>query len=258
MTDAGEDLYSRLQQLQSHFTWDLKKEDLELEQQDEDQELGQQRAVAHSCCFLAYVRYLQGRPEEAESILSQSEEKIRECYGEESDLRLIVTYGDLAWLKYHRGDYTQSQNFYKRVQDVLVKYPVDSSTDLHPEVYGEKAWTYLKLSKSYYSKAIDCFRRALKLQPDRYEWNKGYAIALYRTEEVLSIKRIERRQQGNREGDGEGDGGGDREGDGEGDGEAARDQQNHFPEPDPTDPADDQSAAHGERAEGTPQSPAEQ
>lgn len=56
-SDAGEDLYSRLQQLQSHFTWDLKKEDLELEQQDEDQELGQQRAVAHSCCFLAYVRY---------------------------------------------------------------------------------------------------------------------------------------------------------------------------------------------------------
>lgn len=66
-----------------------------------------------------------------------------------------------------------------------VKYPVDSSTDLHPDVYGEKGWTFLKLSKSFYPRAIECFRKALELQPDNWEWNNGYAITLYRTELVL-------------------------------------------------------------------------
>ncbi|KAK2820751.1 hypothetical protein Q5P01_023710 [Channa striata] len=197
MSDAGENLRSRLLQLQSRFTWDLKKDDLELDdlsrqlQHDIDLGLGQRGATAHSYSFLAYVRYLQGRLQEAESLLSRSEEKTKECFGDESELRLIVTYGDLAWLKYHTGDYTESQTYWQRVQDILVKFPVDSSTDLHPEVYGEKAWTYLKMSKSYYSKAVECFRRALKLQPKDCEWNNGYAIALYRTEEDMTKTHLE-------------------------------------------------------------------
>ncbi|GAA6235911.1 uncharacterized protein LOC108891481, partial [Lates japonicus] len=132
--------------------------------------------------------------EEAVSLLNQTEEKTRECFGEESEQRLIVTYGDLAWLKYHTGDYQQSQAYCQRVNDILVKYPVDSSTDLHPDVYGEKGWTFLKLSKSFYPRAIECFRKALELQPDNWEWNNGYAITLYRTEldssELYPEKRV--------------------------------------------------------------------
>uniref|UniRef100_A0A3Q1IR75 Interferon-induced protein with tetratricopeptide repeats 5-like n=1 Tax=Anabas testudineus TaxID=64144 RepID=A0A3Q1IR75_ANATE len=188
MSDCCSALSMQLQQLQSRFTWDLKTEDMDLEnlstrlQDHIELKLGQRGALARSYSFLAYVRYLQGRTEEAESLLSQSEEKTREYYHEESELRLIVMYGDLAWLKYHRGDYTQSQNYYKRVQDVLLKFPAGSTTALHPEVFGEKAWTYLKFSRSYYHKAVDCFRRALELQPDDSEWNAGLAISLYRIE----------------------------------------------------------------------------
>ena len=70
-----------------------------------------------------------------------------------------------------------------------LKYPTGSSEVIHPEVYGEMAWTYFKFSRSYYPKAIDCFRKALELQPDDIEWNAGFAIALYRTESVsLLIK----------------------------------------------------------------------
>ncbi|XP_071383541.1 interferon-induced protein with tetratricopeptide repeats 5-like [Centroberyx affinis] len=182
------DLRSRLLRLESRFTWDLKKEDLDLKdlsivlQEQIDLGLGQRGAVAHSYSYLAYVRYLQDKPEEAMSLLSQSEEKTRECFGEESELRLIVMNGDLAWLSYQTGDFTQSDTYCLRVEDILVKYPTSSPTVLHPEVYGEKAWTFLKFSKLYYPKAKDCFLKALELQPDNSQWNAGYAIALYRTE----------------------------------------------------------------------------
>ncbi|XP_005753904.1 interferon-induced protein with tetratricopeptide repeats 5-like [Pundamilia nyererei] len=132
---------------------------------------------------LMVLRYLQSQREEALSLLNQSEETIRERHGDESERRLIVTYGDMAWLKYHAGDFAQSQSYCQKVEDMLVKYPTGSSASLLPEVYGEQAWTYLKLSKSYYLQAVDSFRKALETQTDDIEWNAGYAIALFRTEE---------------------------------------------------------------------------
>uniref|UniRef100_A0A3B4YIL3 Interferon-induced protein with tetratricopeptide repeats 5-like n=1 Tax=Seriola lalandi dorsalis TaxID=1841481 RepID=A0A3B4YIL3_SERLL len=179
--DSRSALHSRLLQLQSRFTWDLRKDDIELEnlstrlQDHIELQLGQRGAVARSYSFL-------DRPKDAVSLLNQSEEKTRECYGQESEQRLIVTYGDLAWLKYHTGDYTQSESYCQR-------YPTGSSTVLHTEVYGEKAWTYLKFSRSYYPKAIDCFCKALELQPDDSEWNAGLAIALSRTEAVSFLMK---------------------------------------------------------------------
>ncbi|XP_007572822.1 interferon-induced protein with tetratricopeptide repeats 5-like isoform X1 [Poecilia formosa] len=181
-------LFSMLQQLQSHFTWDLKKEDMELENLSTRLEehialqLGRPGAVALSCSLLAYVRYHQNQPDEALKLLLKSEQTTKEVYLEDSERRLIVTYGDLAWLYYHTGKFTKSQKYCQRAQDVLIKYPTSSSEVLHPEVYGEKAWTYLKLSKPYYPEAIKYFQRALEVQKDDSEWNAGYAIALFRTE----------------------------------------------------------------------------
>ncbi|XP_030611549.1 interferon-induced protein with tetratricopeptide repeats 5-like [Archocentrus centrarchus] len=198
MSEGSSALLSRLQQLQCHFTWDLKKESVDLEdlstrlQNDIQLQLGKPGAVAHSYNFLAYVRYLQDQQEEALSHLNQSEETITERYADESERRLIVTYGDMAWLKYHTGDYTQSQSYCQRVEDQLLKYTTGSSTSLLPEVYGEKAWTYLKFSRSSLSKAIDCFRKALEVQTRDSEWNAGYAIALFRTE----LRHLENLEKG--------------------------------------------------------------
>uniref|UniRef100_A0A3Q1GTB5 Uncharacterized protein n=1 Tax=Acanthochromis polyacanthus TaxID=80966 RepID=A0A3Q1GTB5_9TELE len=166
----------RLQQLQSRFTWKLEEEDLQLDDLSRQLELGQRGATAHYCRLLAYVRYLQVRPQEALALLSQSEDRTRECYGEDSERRLIVTYGDMAWMHYHHGDHKQAESYCSRE-----KHPSGSSEFL-PEVFGEKGWTFLKFSKSLYPAAIQCFRDALKLQPDDWEWNTGLAIALYRTE----------------------------------------------------------------------------
>ncbi|CAK6984613.1 interferon-induced protein with tetratricopeptide repeats 5-like [Scomber scombrus] len=89
------------------------------------------------------------------------------------------------------------------------KYPTSSPSVLHPEVYGEKGWTYLKFSFTYYTKAIECFQQALEQQPEDSEWNAGLAIALYRKEsdsqkgsktslnieESLAIKQLRRALQ---------------------------------------------------------------
>ncbi|XP_041671091.1 interferon-induced protein with tetratricopeptide repeats 5-like [Cheilinus undulatus] len=181
-------LLCRLQRLECRFTWDLKRDDTDLEnlstrlQEHIALQLGQQGALARSYSFLAYVRYLQGQPDEALSLLSQSEETTRKCYGEESERRLVVTYGDLAWLKYETGAITESQRYCSMVEETLRKFPTGPPADLHPEVYGEKGWSYLKFSRSYYQKAVACFQKALALQPDDSEWNAGCAIALYRME----------------------------------------------------------------------------
>ncbi|XP_035767830.1 interferon-induced protein with tetratricopeptide repeats 5-like [Neolamprologus brichardi] len=136
------------------------------------------------------MQYLQDQREEALSLLNQSEETIRERHGDESEKRLIVTYGDMAWLKYHDGDFAQSQSYCQKVEDILVKYPTGSSGGLLPEVYGDQAWTYFKVSWSSLSKAIDCFHKALEVQRHDTEWNAGYAIALFCREQwVLGNKQ---------------------------------------------------------------------
>uniref|UniRef100_A0A668U7Q0 Interferon-induced protein with tetratricopeptide repeats 5 n=1 Tax=Oreochromis aureus TaxID=47969 RepID=A0A668U7Q0_OREAU len=157
-------LLSRLEQLQCHFTWDLKL-DVDLET----------LSVVNTSCGtsvddLLVLRHLQDQQEEALSLLNQSEKTIRERHGDESERRLIVTYGDMAWLKYHDGDF--------------VKYSTGSSGSFIPEVYGEQAWTYFKMSRSFLSDAIDCFRKALEVKTRDIEWNAGYAIALFCREQV--------------------------------------------------------------------------
>ncbi|KAL4008202.1 hypothetical protein ACER0C_002054 [Sarotherodon galilaeus] len=184
MSEDSSALLSRLQQLQCHFTWDLKL-DVDLETLSTrlqiDIEFHQSLCKGAGCFYslLAYVRYLQDQREEALSLLNQSEETIRERHGDESEKRLIVTYGDMAWLKYHDGDFAQSQSYCQRVEDILVKYPTGSSGSLLPEVYGEQGWAYFKVSRSSLSKAIDCFHKALEVQTHDTEWNTGYAITLF-------------------------------------------------------------------------------
>uniref|UniRef100_A0A3B4UP57 Uncharacterized protein n=1 Tax=Seriola dumerili TaxID=41447 RepID=A0A3B4UP57_SERDU len=121
--------------LQSHFTWDLKKEDLQLDdlckqlQHNIELALGQRGAVANAYSFLN-----------------------QEPQGSGSGSGSVHSLDPVSL-------------------SLQAKHPVDSSTDLRPEVYGEQGWTFLKFSKSYYPRAIDCFRKALELQPENWEMN---------------------------------------------------------------------------------------
>ncbi|XP_062382962.1 interferon-induced protein with tetratricopeptide repeats 5-like [Sardina pilchardus] len=181
-------LETKLQQLECHFTWDLAKESADLSDLQtrlEDQielDLGKKAGAIRSYCFLAYVRYLQGFLDDALTNLLKSEEKGREYHGDDCERFLIITYGNLAWLHYHRGSYSQCESYLEKLVGIKEKFPTASPTELHPEVYGQKGWTYLKFAHKYRHIAKQCFKKALEQEPDESEWNAGYGIALHRTE----------------------------------------------------------------------------
>ncbi|KAG5262850.1 hypothetical protein AALO_G00279580 [Alosa alosa] len=198
-------LETKLQQLECHFTWDLTKENADLSDLQtrlEDQielDVGKKAGAIRSYCFLAYVRYLQGFPDDALTNLVKSEEFTREYQGDDRERFLIVTYGNLAWLHHHLGSYSECESYLEKLVSIKEKFPTGSPTVLHPEVYGQKAWTYLKFAHKYYERAKQCFEKALEQEPDESEWNAGYGIALYRTEnnnsrleDSLAVKQLRR------------------------------------------------------------------
>ncbi|XP_057215438.1 interferon-induced protein with tetratricopeptide repeats 5-like [Triplophysa rosa] len=179
---------TELAELQCHFTWDLKKEDTNITdhltrlEQHRDLYLGQKSGTAHTHNSLAYVKYLLGSYEEALTNLQKSVELTKDCYGDNCDERLIVTYGNFAWLHFHMKQYSECKSYLDRLKEIREPKPPVSTSVLYPDVFGEKAWALFKFSRKYYDRAIECFRKALELEPERGEWNAGYAIVLYRIE----------------------------------------------------------------------------
>ncbi|XP_030630939.1 interferon-induced protein with tetratricopeptide repeats 5-like [Chanos chanos] len=189
-TSATQDRYfkTKLLQLECHFTWALRKDDADLTdvlnrlEEQIELDLGKKAGVARSYNLIAFVKYLLGSSQEALTYLQKSVELTKDYRGEDSERHLIVTYGDLAWLHYHTGDYTQCESYLGKLKDIREKFPTKSTSVHYPEVLGEKGWTFLKFSQKHYDKAKECFKKALEQEPDESEWNAGYAIALYRTE----------------------------------------------------------------------------
>ncbi|XP_029484875.1 interferon-induced protein with tetratricopeptide repeats 5-like [Oncorhynchus nerka] len=185
-------ILTKLLQLECRFTWDLRQDDMDIDNLQtrlKDQielGLGKEAGVARTFSNLAYIKYLKGYPEEAMANLLKAEELTREYHGEDCEKHLIVPYGDLSWLHYHVGDYIKCQSYLEKLEEMKEKFPTSSTSVLHPEVYGEKGWTFLKFSYKYYDKALECFKKALELEFEESESNAGYAIALYRTEKELS------------------------------------------------------------------------
>ncbi|XP_072559827.1 interferon-induced protein with tetratricopeptide repeats 5-like [Paramormyrops kingsleyae] len=95
---------------------------------------------------------------------------------------LIVTYGNFAWLYYHLDDHVKSMHYLEKVEDIKQRFPTQSPTAFHAEVYGEMGWTFLMYSWKYIETAKECFEKAMKEHPDNPDWNCGYATALYRVE----------------------------------------------------------------------------
>ncbi|XP_048861351.1 interferon-induced protein with tetratricopeptide repeats 1B-like isoform X2 [Brienomyrus brachyistius] len=180
-------LREKLIQLQCHFTWALRKEDTDLSdlqnrlEDDVSFSSADQAGDKHLFSFLAFVNYLQDQPEEALANLTKAEDHIRK-HNKECEKMLIVTYGNFAWLYYHLNDHAKSMSYLEKVEDIRQRFPTQSPTAFHAEVYGEMGWTFLMYSRTYHKKAKECFEKALKEYPDNPDWNCGYATALYRAE----------------------------------------------------------------------------
>ncbi|XP_051959367.1 interferon-induced protein with tetratricopeptide repeats 5-like [Xyrauchen texanus] len=192
MSFTQDSLKTKLGQLECHFTWELKKEDLDLNnllnrlEEQVELDLGREQGVARTHNSLGFVKFLCGLKEEALSHLLRSEVLINESLKDNCDKTLIVTYGNFAWLNYHMENYTECESYLQRLQKINEKFHTESSSV--PEVLGEKGWTFLKFSRKYYDRAKEVFVKALELEPGHGEWNAGYAIALYRTETESSCK----------------------------------------------------------------------
>ncbi|KAI4893554.1 hypothetical protein NFI96_004198 [Prochilodus magdalenae] len=181
-------LETELQQLECHFTWELKKEDINITdllnrlEQHEEFSLGGKAGVAQTYNTLAFVKYLLGSPAEALDYLQKSMELTKEYRESNCDKWLIVTYGNLAWLQYHMKCYAECESYLEKLREIAEKFPTESSSALCHEVLGEKAWALFKFSRDYYERAKECFRKALELEPREPQWNAGYAFVLHRTE----------------------------------------------------------------------------
>ncbi|XP_056627534.1 interferon-induced protein with tetratricopeptide repeats 10 [Triplophysa dalaica] len=175
-------LRTKLDQLECHFTWALKKDDMDLNRLDEQFKLDVEKKENPTQIYnaLAYVKFLQGFQEEALSNLMTSLKLYKECHEEEFNKSLIVTYGNLAWINYHMKNYTECESYLQKVLKINENMSSESSSV--PEVLGEKGWTFRRFSFKYYEKSKECFKKALDLEPEVGKWNAGYAIALYRTE----------------------------------------------------------------------------
>ncbi|XP_044276556.1 interferon-induced protein with tetratricopeptide repeats 5-like isoform X1 [Varanus komodoensis] len=189
MSDISKDSLEKiLTQLECHFTWMLLKDDVdpdELEERILEQICFlQSRSKVRNYNLLAYVKYLNGKREEALESLQKAKEAAEEEYPGDIEKNSLVTWGNYAWLYCHMDRLPEAETYVKRVESVCKQHQSDSPYKMTlPEIYCEKGWAFLKFGKKYYEKAKESFEKALQEEPENPECNAGYAITVYRLEE---------------------------------------------------------------------------
>ncbi|XP_029988242.1 interferon-induced protein with tetratricopeptide repeats 1B-like [Sphaeramia orbicularis] len=184
MSAAPSSVESRLEVLESHFTWDL---DLSransLHLRDKLMDIGTEEGnmwLGHIYNLQGYIHHQLGLVQEALQFFTRAAETFHQIRTSDSDEGpwLVVNYGNLAWLYHHLGDQAQSESYLSKVNALKTKHPTPSQDQLHPEVGAEKAWTLMKFSKDKKLLAVDLFEKAIKMQPDRVEWCTSQVLAL--------------------------------------------------------------------------------
>ncbi|XP_062988980.1 interferon-induced protein with tetratricopeptide repeats 5-like [Elgaria multicarinata webbii] len=182
-----------LQQLECHFTWMLLKEDVDPDEFEErileQIEFLQSRSKVRNYNLLAYVKYLNGKKEEALENLQKAEEAVKIEYPGEIEKQSLVTWSNRAWVCYHMDKLTESETYTKMVESVCKQHGSASPYKMKlPQIYCEKGWALLKFGGNYYEKAKESFEKALEEEPENPEFNAGYAITVYRMEDYYEKK----------------------------------------------------------------------
>ncbi|XP_034353859.1 antiviral innate immune response effector IFIT1 [Arvicanthis niloticus] len=171
-----------LLQLRCHFTWrllfeDIDIPDLEVRISEQVQFLDIKNPLGmHN--LLAYVRHLKGQQEEALQSLKEAEALIQR---EQLGKRSLVTWGNCAWVHYHRGSLDEAQIYLDKVEKVCKEFASPFRYRIEcAEMDCEEGWALLKCGGKNYKRALACFARALEEEPDNPEFNTGYAVVAYR------------------------------------------------------------------------------
>ncbi|XP_072532998.1 interferon-induced protein with tetratricopeptide repeats 8 [Salminus brasiliensis] len=179
-----------LNNLDCHFTWDLQKEDADLnfleikftESLSVKTQHGENFTQKY-LNFLAYIKHLQGFNDKALENLESAVQEGSVC---------IVTYANLAWLHHHMANDAMVKVYLEKLVKISASLPDPAEVELTREVQSEKAWSLLWFSKKHYSRAKECFQQALEKEPEDREWNTGYAVSLFNLEglEIREDRRV--------------------------------------------------------------------
>ncbi|XP_037660368.1 interferon-induced protein with tetratricopeptide repeats 1-like isoform X2 [Choloepus didactylus] len=179
----------RLEQLRCHFTWALLIEDTEIPDLEnrvleEIQFLDTKYNVGiHN--LLAYVQHLEDQNEEALKSLKEAEDLIQQEHANQPDLRSLVTWGNYAWVYYHMGRLAETQTYLDKVENTCAKFANPSCYRMEcPEMDCEEGWALLKCGGKNYERAKACFEKALEADPENPESSTGYAITLFRLDNL--------------------------------------------------------------------------
>ena len=125
------------------------------------------------------------REEEQEEALQSLKEAEALIQSEQLSKRRLVTWGNCAWLHYHRGSLAEAQVYLDKVEKVCKEFSSPFRYRLEcAEMDCEEGWALLKCGGGNYKQAMACFAKALKVEPENPEYNAGYAVVAYRLDHI--------------------------------------------------------------------------
>lgn len=170
-----------LDQLRCHFTWELAIEDVnmpDLERRVSETEFPYTNGSTEMHNLLAFIRHLKGLTKEALQILREAEASIQT---EQVGKRSLVTWGNCAWVHYHMGSLAEAQTYLAKVENACKEYGSCFPYRMEcAEMDYEEGWALLKCGGKNYKRAMACFAKAVKEEPENPEYSIGYAVAAYR------------------------------------------------------------------------------
>ncbi|NXS15247.1 IFIT5 protein, partial [Mystacornis crossleyi] len=187
-TISKNSLETSLLQLECHFTWTLLKQHVSLESLEETivdhiKFVTESKIIDYN--ILSYVCHLKNSNEEGLRNLKKAEEAVQKLYPGEIARRSLVTWGNYAWIYYHMQRYEEAQTYVSKVENSCKKLSSTAHGKIQlPEIYAEQGWASLRFGSNYFKRAKICFENALKSEPDNPDFNAGYAIAMYRLENL--------------------------------------------------------------------------
>uniref|UniRef100_A0A3P9GYC7 Uncharacterized protein n=1 Tax=Oryzias latipes TaxID=8090 RepID=A0A3P9GYC7_ORYLA len=169
---------SNLEALECHFTWELNP----IKFRDELEDLITNCTsswMGHIYNLLGFVYYQLYSMDEALRSFNQAKDTFcRLRNNDDEGPWLVVNYGNLAWLYHKLGDKAEAQRYLSKIDALTSEHPP-------PEVYSEKAWNLMKYGKTQKLLAMYYFNKAIKMQPDKVEWQTSGVVNLVKISKDL-------------------------------------------------------------------------